>query len=115
MHPRESDGYLYLESSKVNAGLKGWRALKDLTKSRFVTNVDFVKDQPLLAFFVGQSGNLHDCIQRNVGRVDEIVHHDDIVVFRQKTGDRMGSNVATPTSDEDRGTYGAHVSSDSIE
>lgn len=98
----------------MNTGLKGWRAFKDLPKSRFVTNIDFVKDQPFLAFVLGQSGNFHDCIQRNLGRVDEIVHDDDIVVFGQETGDCMGSNVTTPASDKDSGAFRAHGASDGI-
>jgi hypothetical protein len=99
----------------VNASLKGWGALKDLTKSRFIANIGLMKDQAFLAFFVGQFSNLCDGIERNLGRVDKIVHHNDIVVFCQKTGDCMGSNVATPTSNEDRRALCAHSSSNRLD
>jgi hypothetical protein len=98
----------YLETGKMNARSKLGRFFKYLAQSRFIADIHFVADQSRPAVLLRQVANLGDPIQRHFGRVDEIIHHNDIVLVLQQNGDGVGSNVSVATSDKNAGRFSAH-------
>lgn len=85
----------------MDAGLKGGTAGKDFAQRWFITNIDDMQDQSLLAIFVVQSHNFLDAIQGHGRRIDQIIDHDHIVASLQQIHTDMGANESCSSRHED--------------
>lgn len=94
----------YLETGKVDAGIKLGAFLEYTAQGILIPHIDLVKNQPFLAFLIREAGDFGNPVQCHLAGIDKIVNNNDGILLGgigKQTYDGVRANVATASGYED--------------